>query len=142
MNAAHHPAQEPHDAAQPVLLFGQSPEDHAALTRSLAEAGLRVEARAVSSPDDLAKALGERAGHVILAYLVEEASVRDLAELAHRHDPSAPLVVVVAPGAAPRVAALIRAGARDAVLAADTEHLAAVIEREAATAQQARHAAG
>src|SRR4051812_12875589 len=141
MNAAHHPAQEPHDAAQPVLLFGQSPEDHDALTRSLAEAGLRVEARAVSSPDDLAKALGERAGHVILAYLVDEASVRDLVELARRHDPGAPLVVV-ATGAAPRVAALIRAGARDAVLAADTEHLAAVIEREAATAQQARNAAG
>ncbi|MFS8068713.1 MAG: PAS domain-containing protein [Byssovorax sp.] len=124
-----------------MLLFGQIPGDPGELTRSLGEAGLHVEARAAGSPEALAKALDERAGHVILAYLAEDAAVRDLAALAQRHDPSAP-IVVVATGAAPaRTAALIRAGARDAAPAADAERLAAVIEREAAVAQQARDAA-
>src|SRR5512133_829588 len=118
MTAAHNAPQDPRKFAQPVLLFGQIPDDHAAITRGLDEAGLCVEARAASSPEDLAKALDEHAGHVILAYLDQEASVRDLVKLAHLHDPSAPVVVVATGAAPPRVAALIRAGARDALLAA------------------------
>jgi PAS domain S-box-containing protein len=140
MNATQSPSQDPRSTPQRVLLFGQIPDDPGALARSLDEAGLRVEARVAGSPADLAKALDERAGHVILAYLADDAAVRDLATLAHRHDPSAPLVVISG-AEPPRTAALIRAGARDAVPAADSAHLAAVIEREAAAAQQARDAA-
>jgi len=141
MNATQYPSPASEKAPLRVLLFGQIPEDHGALTRGLEEAGVRVEARAAGSVEDLAKALDERAGHMILAYLAEEEAVHALATLAKRHDPSAPIIIVAVGTTPPRTAALIRAGARDAVLAADAVHLAAVIEREAAVAQQARDVA-
>ena len=141
MNETSSLAHDPRSTPLRVLLFGQIPEDSGALTRGLDEAGLHVEARAAGSPADLAQALDERAGHVILAYLADEAAVRDLVTLARRHDPSAPVIVVAAGAEPPRAAALIRAGARDAVPAADAAHLAAVLEREAATAFQTRELA-
>ena len=138
MNELRSHSHDPRSTPLRVLLFGQIPEDSGALTRGLDEAGLRVEARRAGSPADLAGALDERADHVILAYLDAEEAVRDLVTLARRHDPSAPVVVVTTGAAPPHVAALIRAGARDVVPAADAAHLAAVLEREAATAHQTR----
>ncbi len=117
-----------------------TPRGPASLQRSLGEAGLRAEVHAADSAEALAKALAARAGDVILAYLGDEAAVRQLVARAHAHDPFAPVVVAVT-GGAPTAAAAIDAGARDAVPAADTAHLAAVIEREASAAEQARSAA-
>jgi PAS domain S-box-containing protein len=141
MNESRILSHDPPAAPLRVLLFGQIPEDSGALTRGLDEAGLRVEARAAASPADLARALDEHAGHLILAYLDEAAAVRDLVTLARRHDPGAPVVVVAAGAAQPHAGALIRAGARDVVPAADAAHLAAVLEREAATARERRELA-
>jgi PAS domain S-box-containing protein len=141
MNEPWSPSHDPRSTPLRVLLFGQIPEGSGALTRSLDEAGLRVEARAASSPADLASELDERADPVILAYLDAEEAVRDLVTLARRHDPGVPVIVVTTSAAPPHASALIRAGARDAVPAADSAHLAAVIEREAATAHQTRELA-
>ena len=125
-------------APQPLLLFGDCPEDLGALTRRLEGAGLRVAPHAARSLADLVRALGEHEEAVIVAYFADEAVVRELAAITREHAPGAPILVV---GSAAPVAALIRAGARDAVPSSDPAHLAAAIEREAATARQTRELA-
>ncbi|APR75347.1 RsbR, positive regulator of sigma-B [Minicystis rosea] len=139
MNATLAPSHDPRSAARRVLLCGHAPKDPSSLQRDLAEVGLRAEIQAADSADALAALLDARAGDVVLAYLGDAAAVRALADRARAHDPFARIVVAFT-GGAPPVAALMRAGARDAVPAADEAHLAAVIEREAAGAERARAA--
>ncbi|MFT3771037.1 MAG: PAS domain-containing protein [Minicystis sp.] len=140
MNATQHFSIDSRSTPLRVLLTGDVPADPAAIRRALDEAGLRVEVQAAGGTDALARALDAGAGDVVLAYLDGEERVGEIAAVVRAHDASVPLVVAVTGGSAAGPAALMRAGARDAVAAADGAHLAAVLAREGATARRGREA--